>query len=549
MLNLEQALQSKRILIIDDLVEARSSLKKMVTLLGGTAIDIATDGREASQRLMEHEYDLVLSDYNLGRGKNGQQVLEEARYCQRLKSTSLYILVTGENALDMVMGALEYEPDNYITKPFTLSILKERLLRILTTKQELLPIDLAIDAGHPDEAITLATAMLAEKPRLLIPLTRILGKLYLRQQRYQEALQVYELLLDKRSVAWAHMGQAVCLHHLGDSRSALALLQQTLQAHPMYVQCHDWSATILLSMGEPLKAQQALQQAVAISPKAVLRQMQLGRVALDNEDFPVASAAFEQAMRLGRYSCYKTAANYLNFIQTIQHALRHTDARSDLRAVRQLSDKAFKALEELRQDYAGQDDIMFATYIAEGQTWQALGDADHSRQAAKRAEGLLQQLPQPTPEQQLQMAAAWIETQQHVKAKKMLRQLQQSAASAAILEQVKVLEENLNKMLIRDHAAVLNAEGVRWYEQKDFARAVEVFDAAADYEEAGVSVLLNAIQAKISLIESTQMDVGQLKDCYRYFQRLGQLAESDERFERYERLKNTFLRLKRAAGL
>ena len=39
-------------------------------------------------------------------------------------------MVTGENAMDMVMGALEYEPDNYITKPYTLSMLRDRMQRI-----------------------------------------------------------------------------------------------------------------------------------------------------------------------------------------------------------------------------------------------------------------------------------------------------------------------------------------------------------------------------------------------------------------------------------
>lgn len=549
MLNIEQALQNKRILIIDDLVQARSSLKKMVTLLGATQIDTATDGPEASQRIMEHEYDIVLSDYNLGRGKDGQQVLEEARYCNRLKSTALFILVTGENAVDMVMGALEYEPDNYITKPFTLNMLRERLIRILATKQEILPIDLAIDAGNLDEAITLATAMLAEKPRLLMPLTRILGKLYLRQKRYQDALQAYEQLLDKRSVAWARMGQAVCLHLLGDSRSALALLQQTLLAHPMYVQCHDWCATILLSMGEPLKAQQELQKAVAISPKAVLRQMELGRIAYDNGDFPVAEAAFEQAIRLGRYSCYKTSSNYLQFVDAVRQSLANSNAQANSRELRQLSDKAFKAIEELRQDYAGEDDIMFATCITEGKTWQVLGDEENCRQAAQRAEEILLRLKKPTLDQQLQMTEAYIDTQQHVKAKNLLQQLKDSSADESALQQINALEENLNKMVIRDHTAALNTQGVSCYEKKDFASAVAAFDEAAAYEEAGISVLLNAIQAKISLIETTQMDVGQLKDCYRYFQRIGKVGETDERFERYERLKNTFLRLKRAAGL
>jgi CheY-like chemotaxis protein len=89
MINLEKALSGRRILIVDDLVEARSSLKRMATILGGDNIDVATDGIEAMNLIHENEYDIVLADYNLGQTKDGQQILEEARFTQRLRSTAI----------------------------------------------------------------------------------------------------------------------------------------------------------------------------------------------------------------------------------------------------------------------------------------------------------------------------------------------------------------------------------------------------------------------------------------------------------------------------
>lgn len=545
MINLEEPLKDKRILIIDDLVEARSSLKKMITMLGASQPDSATDGREAMELILQKDYDIVLSDYNLGKGKDGQQVLEEARYCNRLRASSLFILVTGENAVDMVMGALEYEPDNYITKPFTLNMLRERLIRIITIKERLAGVDQAIDNDDTDGAIQLAEALLASDKKMRMPLTRVLGKLYIRQQRYNEAIRVYSALLNQRSVSWARLGQAICMHFLGDSRGALAIIQQTLVAHPLYVQCYDWSAIILNSLGKPLETQKQLEKAVAISPKAVLRQMELGRIAYANEDYPVAEAAFEAAIRLGRNSCYKTSKNYLQFTQSVRHLLGSAQGREQ----RTRADKVFRAIEELRQDYAGQDSVMFESSIAEGKTYVALKDDDKARESAKRAEEVLQRMKEPSAEQQLQMTEAYIDTGQHVKAKKMLRTLRDSGLSGPSLQQLDTLETNLNQVVIREHAAALNSTGVGAYEKGDYANAVIAFDEAASYDEAGVSVLLNAIQAKLSLIENTQIDVDQLRDCYRYFQRVGKIGDNDERFERYERLKSTFMRLKRAAGM
>jgi CheY-like chemotaxis protein len=156
MINLEKALAGRRILIVDDLVEARSSLKKMAAILGGGDIDIATDGIEAMELIHENQYDIVLSDYNLGRAKDGQQILEEARFTERLKATSLFIVITGENAIDMVMGALEYDPDGYITKPYTLNMLKERLIRIITIKEELRLVNKAIDLQNTTWPLSIA---------------------------------------------------------------------------------------------------------------------------------------------------------------------------------------------------------------------------------------------------------------------------------------------------------------------------------------------------------------------------------------------------------
>ncbi|WP_276665678.1 tetratricopeptide repeat-containing response regulator [Thalassolituus oleivorans] len=548
MLNLENSLSTKRILIVDDLVEARSSLKNMMGIIGAQRIDTATDGREAMELILENDYDLVLSDYNLGKGKDGQQILEEARFSNRLKATAQFILVTGENAVERVMGALEYEPDAYITKPFTLSMLRERLKRIFHTKEELRPINEAIDNGDINQAIEIANFLLESKPRLLLPVSRILGKLYMREERYEEALHVYSQPLNTRMVSWARLGQAICMHYLGDSLGALALIRQTLVDYPMYVQCHDWAARILLALGKPEEAQEQLELATAISPRAVLRQMELGYLASQNGDHKIAETAFEQSIRLGRHSCYKTSGNYLQFARELQHGLSAGKTRDNIN----LRNKALRAIDELRQEYSGHVSIMFDTSIVESKTYVAVAESDKAKGAADRAESLLARIQAPTPDQQLQMTEAFIDVGEHIKAKDLINTMRDSQASNLAqnaLDKLRALEDKLNAMTIREHTAKLNAEGVSLYEQGKLMEAIEVFDQAVKYDEVGVSVLLNAIQAKVSHIERTELDVRQLKDCYVLFKRIGSIGHLDERYDRYDRLKTTCIRLKRAAGV
>lgn len=544
MINLEKALAGRRILIVDDLVEARSSLKKMATILGGGEIDIATDGIEAMHLIHENEYDIVLSDYNLGRTKDGQQVLEEARFTDRLRATSLFIVITGENAIDMVMGALEYDPDGYITKPYTLNMLKERLIRIITVKEELRFVNEAIDLQKFDLAIKHCLQVLDKSPRLRLPASRMLGQLLVRQKKYEQGLKVYSQLLNERSVSWAKLGQAICIYELGDADSALALLQRTLVDHPLYVQCYDWIARILLDQGKPIEAQQALEKAITISPKAVLRQMELGRVAFENDDMAVAEPAFKYAVRLGRYSCHKSVKNYLQFARAAQTLLSNPKDRQ----TQNKASEAFRALDELKQDFADDKDSLFEATIVESKTHHNMENQVDAKRSADEAEKLLAKLSVPKMDYKLQMTEAFIDSEQSVKAQVLIDELKDLELSDKQKLKLSRLDNDLNGEALKRHSTSLNDEGVNHYERGELEEAIIAFDQATRYEQAGISVLLNSIQAQISLMERDSPDKKLLKNIRSLLIRIGEIGKSDERFARYARLRKTYDRLCRAAA-
>jgi len=493
----------------------------------------------------ENEYDIVLSDYNLGRTKDGQQVLEEARFTDRLRATSLFIVVTGENAIDMVMGALEYDPDGYITKPYTLNMLKERLIRIITVKEELRLVNEAIDLQKYDLAIKRCLEVLQNSPRLRLPASRILGQLLLRQKQFEPALKIYSHLLDERSVSWAKLGQAICIFKLGDPDSALALLRRTLVSHPLYVQCYDWIAKILLTLEKPLEAQEALEKAIAISPKAVLRQMELGRIAFENGDMAVAEPAFKYSVRLGRYSCHKSVKNYLQFARAAQAFLNNPKERQ----TQNKASEAFRALDELKQDFADDQDSLFEASIVESKTHLNMENTSDAKRSANEAEELLAKLESPKMDYKLQMTETFIETDQSVKAQLMIDELKDLELSDQQKNMLNRLDNELNGEALKRHTTSLNDEGVGHYERGELKEAIIAFDQATRYEQAGISVLLNAIQAKISLMERDSPDKKILKDCRSLLIRIGTIAKDDDRFSRYARLRKTYDRLCRAAAV
>jgi CheY-like chemotaxis protein len=539
MIDLEKALTGRRILIVDNLVEARSSLKKMATILGGDNIDVATDGFEAMTLIHENEYDIVLSDYNLGRTKDGQQILEEARFTHRLRATSLFVVITAEKATDRVMGALECDPDGYITKPYTLDILKERLIRIITIKEKLREINQAVDLQDYDLAIKCCLEVIEKNPLLQVPTSRTLGQLLIRQKKFPQALNVYAQLLNERSVSWAELGQAICIFKLGDPNGALALLKQTLVEHPLYVKCYDWIAKILLTLDKPFDAQKALEKAIAISPKAILRQMELGRIAFDNGDLVTAEPAFKDSIRLGRRSCHKSVKNYLQFARSNQMLLSNSKEQH----TKNKANEAFRALNELKKVFSDDKDSLFEASIIESQTHLSMENIDEAKRSANNAEALLTSLKDQKIEYKLQMTAAFIETDQSVKAQKMIDELKNSTLADTQEITLNNLDDDLNGQALKPHTISLNDQGVWHYERGRLKDAIIFFDQATHHEQAGISVLLNSIQAKIIVMERYNADKKILNLIRLLFIRIGSVDKEDERFDRYSRLRKTYKRL------
>ncbi|MBV5270813.1 MAG: response regulator [Afipia sp.] len=94
----------KRYLLVDDFVGIRQLLRESLRNLGAKHIDQAASGGEAMVLLGKTRYDVVLCDYNLGDGKNGQQVLEEARLRNLLLPSSVWLMVSAEKSVESVMG-------------------------------------------------------------------------------------------------------------------------------------------------------------------------------------------------------------------------------------------------------------------------------------------------------------------------------------------------------------------------------------------------------------------------------------------------------------
>lgn len=296
-------------LLIDDLPEMRSAVRIQLTDAGLSKCDVARNVKEAMDRLVSNRYDLIVCDYNLGQGADGQQFLELVRRKRTLPLTTAFLMITGETGYEQVSTAAEFAPDDYLLKPFTSELLRARLGRILDKKKALTPI-----YKHMGERIDRAAALaaceslLASKSRYDLDVLRLQGELLLGLERSEDALALYENVLAQRATPWAHVGRARAMAALGREDDAKEQLQQALGAYPNYLAAYDSLAT-LLEKTDKAAAQQVVEQALKVAP-STQRQRQIGALALENKDFARAEEAFQRTVEKDRTGFFKSHDDY-----------------------------------------------------------------------------------------------------------------------------------------------------------------------------------------------------------------------------------------------
>ena len=304
------SLQKKYILIVDDFAGMRTMLRNMLVPFRPEHIAEASSGEEALELIQEHDFDIILCDYNLGLGKDGQQVLEEVKERELLPYSSIYIMTTAENTSEMVMGAVEYSPDDYLTKPFTKEVLISRLKKLIKRKSSLKMISIATQQRDYDKAIKLCDEQLSGTPNNRFELLKIKSELLIRIKEYDEVENLVKPILDEREIPWAllYLGQAHFYRNNFDD--ARFIFEDLIEDYPNFLFAHDWLAELHRANNNSKEAQNILEKATIKSPKAIKRQKILAEVSCENNDLDTSEESYKRITRTGKNSYYLSPTDY-----------------------------------------------------------------------------------------------------------------------------------------------------------------------------------------------------------------------------------------------
>jgi DNA-binding response OmpR family regulator len=368
---LGKELARMRVLLVDRQASARNTLRIILSTLGVTAVHNAGSSAEVLRQVKAYSFDVILADYHLDDGRDGQQLLEELRQKHLIPLSTVYMVITAERNYRNVVSVAELAPDDYLIKPFTADQLEARLAKAIYKKQHFERVFVHLDNGAFVQALAACEGLIGKEDQYLYDTLRFKGEILNVLGRHKDARAVYQQVLDNAVVPWARMGLAVALRGLDELAEAETLGAAIIDDYPEYLAAYDFLASVREEMGKLAEAQEVLQQATQMSPNNSMRQRMVGDVAVRNEDFAAAERAYGKVLERHRGSSLKVIDDYTNLTRVMLDQ-GHTDG-------------ARMVTQELRRDWRGNKHGELAAMIMDSLCADKEGEPAKARQALQKA--------------------------------------------------------------------------------------------------------------------------------------------------------------------
>lgn len=532
------AFAKKRVLIVDPLETFRFSIKQTLMSLGMKLVDSVSNAQAVLSGFQSIHYDVVLCNYDLGKGKNGQELLEELRLKKLLKHSDLFFIISAEVSRDKVMGALENAPDGYLVKPITPKSLELRLGKALELKDALSAVNIALDKGNLEKALTECEALLSEGDKHQLACLESKAWLLTRLNRLDEAIELYQ----SHDHLWAQYGLAKA--HIRNQALAEAeqLLKKIISNDPDQVEAMDLLAEIYRQQGLLEQAQTLIEQAVSCSPHSLMRQRALAEVCVETKDDVKASEAFQNVLALGEQSVFAHPDQYYDYAQFLANLAKHDSKPEQNEHLQQ----AFQLLEQANKRFVTIDEIEIQSKLVSASLNAAIGNT-------VEAEAILQQFMTDLsqhiqrPETLIVAARTMQELGHSDAAEQMLEQAADLAEHGS--EQLGLIYDQLNQAIspeARQKAFSQNKKGLQLYHQGEVEQAAKELRLAILLTPRHIPLNLNLIQVLVECYaheSAAQKQAALLEEVKKYLHRVRHIPEKHREYPRFQHLSKRYQQL------
>lgn len=117
-----------RVLVVDDFSTMRRIIKNILRQLGFNNVVEADDGTSAWDVLNKDKIDFIISDWNMPQ-MTGIDLLRKVRASEEFCDLP-FLMVTAEAQQENIIEAVQAKVSNYIVKPFTADVMKQKIDKI-----------------------------------------------------------------------------------------------------------------------------------------------------------------------------------------------------------------------------------------------------------------------------------------------------------------------------------------------------------------------------------------------------------------------------------
>lgn len=524
---------NKHVLLVDDFANVRKSIKSMITSIGLRNVFEAAHGNEATRIVREQKLDIVMCDYNLEKGKNGSQLLEEWRKRGWLSHETFFVMITAETSRDRVMGTLEFQPDDYLAKPFALDTLKQRLVRWMDRQEELRPVNAALDRGNWEEVAKMCRDLIKNKSRYRSWAQRKYHQALLKTDRLEDATKFLGMVLKEREYPWARLE----VHRIQVARKELPKAEKGLRTlinkEPNLIDAYDLLAQVQNMLKQPEHVQHTLEQALERSPLSIPRQRSLAKVATGNGDLATATRAYKEVVNLSEGTMHDSPDVY-------KDALRATRTRMALETNeaqrRRLRLDAMTYLKKLMKNFPDDADgdlvsRAYRAFLNDPQDVRARADG-FIKELAQKASRKMEELSQ---DSAVDIAEIIYEKGENELADELIDKLRDyHRSSKSFLERLnQVQTEPKTTSEMREKAHHLNIQGIEHYKKKRYTEAVGQFEEALEHSPRHPGIILNLVQSSLLEVGAGTPSKQRLDQCVELIKRISYLPRDHYQYDRY----------------
>lgn len=319
-------LRGKTALVVDSALATRRALQEQLSQLGAKSVIFASSVSEVEQHLSSREFALIVCEYQLEGDRNGQQLLEDLRVNNKLAWSTAFMMVTGERSYGNVVAVAEFEPDDYLIKPFTASTLSDRVVRIFNRKIRLADAYRAMYEERFQEVHDICEDLEFKFPQYLNELERMRIESFYRLAEYEKTEQELLAKLEKAPKPWMQLLLAKVSLERKQFEQASELLSDVVKTNPEYLAAGDLFADVLWEQNRPADALDVLEKMGAKALSSTTRLRKLADLAVRIGDNTRSKNYLSKVIDRSRNTSLSQIHDYLQLSKIYVKEGRHEEA-------------------------------------------------------------------------------------------------------------------------------------------------------------------------------------------------------------------------------